>query len=132
MIIYTGQTFSIVIVTGFRTKLYMQHLRSLLCFLVTILNTLSLTTFPLISVGSQISVAPPSYKRLTSKCRSYQKPVHYLIVTKIKCIYIYIYIYIYNIYIEAVQIISLVALEYIKLIYIIMIVTYGYLFSNFI
>ena len=45
----------------------MQHLRSLFWLLLTILNILSLTAFPLISVLSQISATPPSYKRLTSQ-----------------------------------------------------------------
>ena len=64
----------------------MQHLRSLFSFLLTILSTLSLTAFPLTSVSSQISAAPLSSKFI-------QKPVHYLTVTKIKCMwdkYIYI------------------------------------------
>ena len=65
----------------------MQHIRSLFWFLLTILSILSLTAFPPVSVGSQISVAPLSYNRLTSKCSFYQKPVHYLTVTKIKCIW---------------------------------------------
>ena len=71
----------------FRTKLYLKHLRTLPWFLLTLLSILSLTAFPL------ISAAPPSYKRLTSKCSFYLKPVHYLAVTKRKCIwgkYIYI------------------------------------------
>ena len=101
MIIYTGnQTFPIVIMSAFWTKLYMKHLRSLFWFLQTILSTLSLTAFPLISVDSQISAAPPCYQRLTTKCRFYQKPVHYLTVTKTKCIWEK------YIYIEAIQITS--------------------------
>ena len=71
----------------------MQHLRCLIWFLLTILNIVSLTAFPLISVGSQIDAAPPSYKHLTSKGRFYEKPVHFLTLTKVKCIwgkYIYI------------------------------------------
>ena len=51
----------------FDTKLYMQHLLSLLWFLLTILSVLSLTAFPLISVGSQISAALSFYKHLASK-----------------------------------------------------------------
>ena len=101
MIIYTGnQTFSVTIMLVCRTKLYMQNFRSLFWFLLTILSILSLTAFTLISVGTQISTALPFYKRLTSKCSFYQKPVHYLTVTKIKCIWgKYIYI-------EAIQITS--------------------------
>ena len=98
MIIYTGKTFPIAIMSDFMPKLYMQHLRSLFWFLLTILSILSLTAFPLISVKSQISTAPTSYKHLTYKCSFYQKPVHYLTVTKIK------YIWDKYIYIEAIQI----------------------------
>ena len=46
----------------------MQHLRSFFWFLLTALTILGLTAFPLMSVGSQISVALPPYKRLISKC----------------------------------------------------------------
>ena len=84
----------------FRTKLYMQHLHSLLWFLLTILRILSLTVFALISVGCHISAAPPTYKSLTSKCSFYEKPLHYVTVTKIKCIWDK------YIYIEAIQITS--------------------------
>ena len=84
----------------FTTKVYLQHLRTLSRFLLTILSILSLTAVPLISARHQISAAPPSYKRLTSKCSFYLKPVHYLAVTKRKCIWgKYIYI-------EAIQITS--------------------------
>ena len=101
MIIHTGNsTFPIAIMSVFRTKLYMQHLRSLFWFLLSILSILSLTGFPLISVGSQISAAQPSYKHLTFKYSLYYEPVHYLTVTKIKCIWGK---YIYN---EAIQITS--------------------------
>ena len=65
----------------------MQNLHSLSWFLLTILSIISLTAFPFISIGSQLSAAPPAYKRLTSKRSFYQKPVHYLTVTKIKCIW---------------------------------------------
>ena len=59
MIIYTGnQTFPTVIISGFRMKLYMQHLRRLFCFLLTILSIFNLTLFPAISTKSQISAAP--------------------------------------------------------------------------
>ena len=84
----------------FTTKVYLQHLRTLSRFLLTILSILSLTAVPLISTRHQISAASPSYKRLTSKCSFYLKPVHYLAVTKRKCIWgKYIYI-------EAIQITS--------------------------
>ena len=65
------------------------------------MNILRLTPFPLLSVGSQISTAPPSYKRLTSKCSFFRNfSIIYLTVTKIKCIWgKYIYI-------EAIQITS--------------------------
>ena len=56
MIIYTGK--QIAIMSVFRTKLYMQHLRSLFWFLLTILSILSLTAFSVIIVGSQKSAAP--------------------------------------------------------------------------
>ena len=56
-------------------------------FLLTILSIVSLTAFPLISVKSQISTAPISYKYLTYKCSFYLKPVHYLTATKINCIW---------------------------------------------
>ena len=82
MIVYTGLTFPFAIMSVFRTKRYMQRSRSLFWFLLTILSILSLTAFPLISVGSQISAAPPSYTRLTFKRSFYQKPVHYLTVNK--------------------------------------------------
>ena len=52
-----NKTFPIVIMLDFRTKLYMQHLRSLFCFLLTILSILSFTVFPLISAWSKISAA---------------------------------------------------------------------------
>ena len=39
-------------------KLYMQHLRRLFCFLLTILSIFNLTLFPAISTKSQISAAP--------------------------------------------------------------------------
>ena len=56
MINYIGnKTFPIVIMSVFRTKLYMQHLRSLFWFLLTILSIFSFTVLPLISTGSQIS-----------------------------------------------------------------------------
>ena len=56
MINYIGnKTFPIVIMLVFRTKLYMEHLRSLL---LTIMNILSFTVFPLVSAGSKISAAP--------------------------------------------------------------------------
>ena len=88
MIFYTGnQTFPIAMMSVFRTKLYMQHLCSFFWFLLTALSILRLTAVPLMSVGSQISVPPPSYKRLISKCSFYQKPVHYLTVIRIKCIW---------------------------------------------
>ena len=105
MIIYTGlhKTFLIAIMTVFRTKRYMQHLRSLFWLLLTILSILSLTAFPTISVGSQIRFGPPCYECFTSKCSFYQKLVFYLTVNKTKCIwniYMYIiYIYILHIYI---------------------------------
>ena len=58
MINYIGnKTFPIVIILVFRTKLYMQHLRSLFWFLLTIMSILSLTVFPLVSAGSKISPA---------------------------------------------------------------------------
>ena len=41
-----------------RTKLYTEHFPTLFWFLLTILSILSLTVFPLISAGSQISTAP--------------------------------------------------------------------------
>ena len=78
----------------------MQHLRSLFWFLLTILSILSVSGFLLISVGSQISAAPPSYKRVTSKCSFYQKALHYLTLTKLNCIWDK------YICIEAIQIIS--------------------------
>ena len=72
MIFYTGnQTFPIAMMSVFRTKLYMQHLCSFFWFLLTALSILRLTAVPLMSVGSQISVPPPSYKRLISKCSFY-------------------------------------------------------------
>ena len=52
-----NKTFPIVIMLDFRTKLYMQHLRSLFCFSLTILSILSFTVFPLISAWSKISAA---------------------------------------------------------------------------
>ena len=121
IIIYTGQTFPIAIMTVFRTKLYMQHIRSLFWFLLTILSILSLTAFSLISVGSQISVAPLSHKRLTSKCSIYQKPVHYLTVTQIKCIWDK------YIHIEAIQTTSSSRIYKANIYHI---VIYSYLFSN--
>ena len=90
-----NQTFPIVIMSIFRTKLYMQHLRSLVWFLLTMLSILSLTTFPLISVGYQVSAAPSS-----SKSSFFRNLVHYLTVTKTKCIWSK-----YT-YIEAIQITS--------------------------
>ena len=77
----------------FWTKIYMQPLRSLFwVLLTTILSIISLAAFPLIRVDSQTGAAPPSYKLLTSKCNFYEKPVHYLTLTKIKCIWAkYIY-----------------------------------------
>ena len=101
MIIYTGnQTFQLQQCQFLGQNFYLQHLRPLFWFLLTILSILSLTIFPLISVHHQISAATPSFKRLTSKCRFFQKPVHYLTVTKKKCIWGK---YIYN---EAIQITS--------------------------
>ena len=63
------------------TKLYMQHLRSLFWFLLNIRSILSLNAFPFIIVVSQISTAPPSYERLTSKCSFCYNPAHYSTVT---------------------------------------------------
>ena len=55
MIIYTGnQTFPIGIMSVFKTRLYIQHLRSLFWFLLTMLGIISLTTFPIRSVGSTV------------------------------------------------------------------------------
>ena len=57
MIMYTGnQTFPMAKMSAFRTKRCMQHIPSLFWFLLTILSIRSLTAFPLISIGSQISV----------------------------------------------------------------------------
>ena len=84
----------------FRTKLYLQHLRTLFWFLLSTLSILSLTAFPLINICYQISAVSPSYKRLTSKGSFHEKPVHYSTVTKIKCIWVK------YIYIEAIQITS--------------------------
>ena len=54
MIIYTGnQTFPTAIMSVLRIKLYMQHLWSLFCFLLTILTINTLTAFPFIRVGFQ-------------------------------------------------------------------------------
>ena len=122
MIIYTGnQTLPTAIMSVFRTKLYLQHLRTLFWFLLTILNILSLTAFPLISVRYHICAAPPSYKRLTSKCSFYQKPVHYLTVTQIKCIWDK------YIHIEAIQTTSSSRIYKANIYHI---VIYSYLFSN--
>ena len=72
MIIYTGNyTFSIAIMSVFMVKLYKQYLRCLFWLLLTILSMFSLTAFPFISFHPQISTAPPSYKRLTSKYSFY-------------------------------------------------------------
>ena len=69
LIIYSGNwTFPIVIMLVFTTKSYMKYLRSLFWFLLIISSILSLTAFPLISIGNPISAVPPSYERLTSKC----------------------------------------------------------------
>ena len=44
----------------------MQHLPTLFSFLLTT-RIISITAFPLISVGSRIDAVPPSYKHLTLK-----------------------------------------------------------------
>ena len=70
MIIYTGNyTLPIAIISGFRTKLHMQHLHSWFWFSTFCKRRLS-------NKG-----ASPSYERLTSKCSFYYKPVSYLTVT---------------------------------------------------
>lgn len=61
-------TFPVALMSVFRTKRYMQYLRNLFWFLITILIIFNLTVFPFISAGFQLKIALLSDQNQNNWC----------------------------------------------------------------